>query len=128
MSNDTYTGNYTLDDYASSTVALIDALKLDKPNILGVSLGSLITQTVAVNYGSDVTNVVLCDTLLMGKGILAVPNPISGSNVFVAAQVNSLKALSHNSLPPIQNSNEGNLYSYKVCLSRGRMISTSLFQ
>ena len=85
MSNDSYTGNYTLDDYASSTVDLIAALNLGTPDILGTSLGSLITQTIVVNHSSAVTHAVLGDTALTGPGLLTIPNPVSTSNVFVAA-------------------------------------------
>ncbi len=86
MSNDTYTGNYTLMDYASSTVDLIEALELDTPDILGTSLGSLIVQTIVVNYPSAVTHVILGDTALTGAGLLTIPDPVSASNAFVASQ------------------------------------------
>ena len=86
MSTDSYTGNYTLDDYASSTVDLINALGLSTPNILGASLGSLITQTIVVNYGSEVSHAILCDTALMGAGLQSIPDPLNSSNVFVQAQ------------------------------------------
>ena len=85
MSTDTYTGNYTLDDYATSTVGLIAALRLGNPDVLGVSLGSLIAQTIAVNYGTDASHIVLSNTALTGIGLLDVPDPASASNVFVAA-------------------------------------------
>ena len=85
LSTDTYTGNYTLDDYASSTVDLIAALKMGNPDVLGVSLGSLIAQSIAVNYRDDVSHIVLSDTALTGIGLLDVPDPVSASNVFVAA-------------------------------------------
>ncbi len=86
MSNDTYTGNYTLVDYASSTVDLIEALELDTPDILGTSLGSLIVQTILVNYPSTVMHAILGDTALTGAGLLTIPDPVSASNVFVASQ------------------------------------------
>ena len=50
------------DDYADSTVDLIDALGLDQPDILGWSLGGFIALTIAVNYGKNVHNVVVADT------------------------------------------------------------------
>ena len=58
---------------------------MGNPDVLGVSLGSLIAQTIAVNYGADVSHIVLSDTALMGIGLLDVPDPVSASNVFVAA-------------------------------------------
>ena len=85
MSNDTYTGNYTLDDYAISTVDLMAALKLDTPDVLGTSLGSLIAQTIVVNHSSAVTHAVLGDTALTGAGLSTIPNPVSANIVFVAA-------------------------------------------
>lgn len=86
MSNDTYTGNYTLMDYASSTKDFIEALELDTPDILGTSLGSLIVQTILVNYPSVVMHAILGDTALTGAGLLTVPDPVSAGNVFVASQ------------------------------------------
>lgn len=64
---------------------LIAALKLGIPDVLGTSLGSLIAQAIAVNYPSNVAHIVFGDTALTGIGLLAVPDPVSTGNVFVAA-------------------------------------------
>lgn len=52
----------TVQGYASSTVALIQALGLDRPDILGTSFGGFVVLTIAVNFGSMVNHVVLGDT------------------------------------------------------------------
>jgi pimeloyl-ACP methyl ester carboxylesterase len=66
-------------------VDLIGALKLTTPDILGSSLGSLISQAIAVNYASAVSHIILSDTALLGSGLLTIPDPVNASNVFVQA-------------------------------------------
>ena len=49
-------------DYAESTVDLIDALKLEQPDILGWSLGGYITLSLVETYPDMINRVVLADT------------------------------------------------------------------
>jgi pimeloyl-ACP methyl ester carboxylesterase len=45
---------YTLDDMADDTVGLLDALKLDKAHICGISMGGAIAQTISFRHPSRV--------------------------------------------------------------------------
>ena len=67
-------------------MGLIEALRLETPDVIGVSLGSLIAQTVAVNYRWAVTHVILSDTALMGAGLLTISDPPDPDSVFDTAQ------------------------------------------
>jgi len=46
--------DYSLDDMADDVVALADALGIDRFHLLGISLGGMIAQLVAVRHGSRV--------------------------------------------------------------------------
>jgi pimeloyl-ACP methyl ester carboxylesterase len=50
----------TIDAMADQTSALIDALGLKRPNVLGWSMGSMIAQALAVRHPSRVRRLVLC--------------------------------------------------------------------
>ena len=45
---------YVIDDMAADTAALIDALGLDRPHVVGASLGGMIAQNLAANYPDNV--------------------------------------------------------------------------
>ncbi len=45
---------YVLDDMAADAIGLLDALKIDSAHILGVSMGGMIVQLMAADYGSRV--------------------------------------------------------------------------
>lgn len=50
----------TIDEMASQTSALISALGLGKPDVLGWSMGSMIAQALAVLHPAQVSRLVLC--------------------------------------------------------------------
>lgn len=56
--------SYTVDDMANDTLALIEHLKLDKPHILGHSMGTAIAQTIAKNHPDKIDKVVLANGLV----------------------------------------------------------------
>lgn len=64
---------------------LIAAVTLGTVDNLGVSLGSFIAQTAAVNYPSTVAHIIFSNTALTGEGLIKLPDPVSASNIFVAA-------------------------------------------
>jgi pimeloyl-ACP methyl ester carboxylesterase len=47
---------------ADDTIGLMDHLAIEKANILGVSMGGMIAQEIAINYPSRVTRLVLAST------------------------------------------------------------------
>jgi pimeloyl-ACP methyl ester carboxylesterase len=49
---------YTYDDMAADVIGLLDALGIEKAHILGVSMGGMIAQTIAINYPSRVWSLI----------------------------------------------------------------------
>jgi 3-oxoadipate enol-lactonase len=54
--------SYTVKTMADDTVGLIDYLGIDKAHIMGVSLGGMIAQEVAINYPERVRKLILVST------------------------------------------------------------------
>lgn len=57
--SDKPTGPYTMRTMADDTIGLMDYLDIDKAHILGVSMGGMIAQEVAINYPKRVRKLVL---------------------------------------------------------------------
>jgi pimeloyl-ACP methyl ester carboxylesterase len=53
---------YSMELFADDLVALVDALKLDKPSICGISMGGMVAQAYAVKYRHQLRALVLADT------------------------------------------------------------------
>ncbi|GAA2215354.1 alpha/beta hydrolase [Nonomuraea monospora] len=54
LAGDASSASYTLSDMASDTVGLLDALGLDSAHLVGVSLGGMIAQTMAIEHPARV--------------------------------------------------------------------------
>lgn len=61
----------TIDAMADQTSALIDALRLGRPNVLGWSMGGMIAQALAVRHPAQVNRLVLCATFPGTGGAVA---------------------------------------------------------
>jgi 3-oxoadipate enol-lactonase len=55
-------GAYTLELLAEDVVALLDALGIDQAHWVGLSMGGMIGQNVALNYPKRLKSLALCDT------------------------------------------------------------------
>jgi 3-oxoadipate enol-lactonase len=55
-------GAYTLDLLAEDAVALLDALSIDTVHFVGLSIGGMIGQGLALNHGDRLKSLTLCDT------------------------------------------------------------------
>jgi len=63
--------------FADDTSALMDALGIPKANVLGLSMGGMIAQELALNYPEKVKKLVLCSTFCGArKGVLPPPQPV----------------------------------------------------
>ena len=69
---DTSGAVYTLDDMADDTVSLLDALGLDSAHLVGVSMGGMIAQTVAILHPARVRSLV---SIMSTTGDPAVGQP-----------------------------------------------------
>jgi 3-oxoadipate enol-lactonase len=55
-------GAYTLELLAEDAVALLDALRIDTVHFVGLSIGGMIGQGLALNHGDRLESLTLCDT------------------------------------------------------------------
>jgi len=61
--SDKPSGPYTMRAMADDTIGLMDHLGVDKAHILGLSMGGMITQELAINYPERVRKLVLASTI-----------------------------------------------------------------
>jgi pimeloyl-ACP methyl ester carboxylesterase len=83
----------TIQEMANQTSALIDTLRLGKPDVLGWSMGGMIAQALAVLHPAQVRRLVLCATY-PGNGQAVAPSAaakLAGSD-FPANQGNAFTA------------------------------------
>lgn len=102
--------DYRLDVFASDAAAIIDQLGLDRPHVMGYSLGARITATLASKEGSKLNRIILAgngynmvdggfDSSAIRDGLLAesasaAPTEIGkGFRAFAEATKSDLKAL-----------------------------------
>jgi pimeloyl-ACP methyl ester carboxylesterase len=63
---------------ADDTIALLDALNIERPHVLGISMGGMISQEIAINYPQRVNGLVLgCTTCGPAHGIMATPETMA---------------------------------------------------
>ena len=55
-------GAYTFDELAADVIGLLDALKIDTAHFVGLSIGGMIGQCLALNYADRLQSLTLCDT------------------------------------------------------------------
>ncbi|MFP4160306.1 MAG: 3-oxoadipate enol-lactonase [Desulfobacterales bacterium] len=55
-------GDYTMEMLADDAAALLDALEIEKAHFMGISLGGMIGQTLALSHPERLLSLVLCDT------------------------------------------------------------------
>jgi pimeloyl-ACP methyl ester carboxylesterase len=68
------TKKFSISQFANDTVGLLDALKIEKGDILGSSMGSFIVQEIALMYPNRIDNVILAPSGCGGKES-APPSP-----------------------------------------------------
>ncbi len=71
--SDITSGPYTLDLLADDVIGLLDALKIDRVHFVGLSIGGMIGQSLALNHAHRLRSLTLCDTASM---ILQEAQPI----------------------------------------------------
>ena len=63
---------YLIDDMAADTAALIDALELKRPHVVGASMGGMIAQNLAANYPAKVASLT---SIMSTTGRRSLPKP-----------------------------------------------------
>ena len=63
---------YLIDDMAADTAALIDALELKRPHVVGASMGGMIAQNLAANYPEKVSSLT---SIMSTTGRRSLPKP-----------------------------------------------------
>ncbi len=86
-------GTFSIDAMADQTSALIDTLRLGRPDVLGWSMGGMIAQALAVRHPAQVRRLVLCATY-PGTGQAVMPSlaAIQAGSDFPANQSSALGA------------------------------------
>ena len=51
--------NFTIDQFAADNVGLLDALKINKSDVLGHSMGGMIAQQLTLNYSDKVDDLII---------------------------------------------------------------------
>jgi pimeloyl-ACP methyl ester carboxylesterase len=77
-------GNLTITSYGESTLELIAALELDRPDVMGWSLGGFIALWMATNAGEAINHVLLASTGSLGKGF--IPGSALFSEIFLLVE------------------------------------------
>ena len=70
-------GKVTMPLYASDVIALMDLLGIEKAHLLGISMGGMIAQQVAVSYPNRVSKLILGATTCSSKLIRKNPRIVS---------------------------------------------------
>jgi pimeloyl-ACP methyl ester carboxylesterase len=60
--SDPVAGDYTMDQLAADVAAIIEALGIGQMHLIGLSIGGMIGQAFAINYGTKLKSLMLCDT------------------------------------------------------------------
>jgi 3-oxoadipate enol-lactonase len=61
-SSDVTPGPYTLELLAEDVIGLLDALNIDRVHFVGLSIGGMIGQSLALNHANRLRSLALCDT------------------------------------------------------------------
>ncbi len=85
-------GTLTIGKMAQQTNALIRYLHLNKPDVLGWSMGGMIAQALAINYPNDVNHLILAATL-PGNGHATSPSMSTVAQLTNTSASNALNLL-----------------------------------
>jgi len=64
---------YSIKGMADDTVGLMDALKIERAHVLGISMGGFIAQELVLNYPERIEKLVLCSTMCHGSKAIPIP-------------------------------------------------------
>jgi len=67
---------YTMEMFATDTVGLLDALDIESAHILGISMGGLIGQQIALSHPEKVRSLILVSTHFGGPNHIPIPDNV----------------------------------------------------
>ncbi|MFW9887423.1 MAG: alpha/beta fold hydrolase [Candidatus Thorarchaeota archaeon] len=82
---------YSIRMFADDTVGLIDALGIEKAHILGISMGGLIAQQIAISYPERVRSLILVATHFGGPNHIPIPDKIQALLIALPTETISLE-------------------------------------
>ena len=82
---------YTIEMFANDTVGLMEALDIENAHILGVSMGGLIAQQIAISYPEKVRSLVLVSTHFGGPNHIPIDNKTRALLVALPTETISLE-------------------------------------
>ncbi|MFW9833226.1 MAG: alpha/beta fold hydrolase [Candidatus Thorarchaeota archaeon] len=82
---------YTMEMMAADTVGLMDALGVDRAHILGISMGGLIGQQIALSYPEKVRSLILVSTHFGGPNHIPIPDNVVALLVALPTETISYK-------------------------------------
>ena len=89
--------NFSIDQFANDGKGLLDALKINKSDILGYSMGGMIAQKLALNYPGKVDDLIIYASYCGGNQSFA-PNPeILNQLTNLSASADDIKKRIHSS-------------------------------
>ena len=69
---------FTISQMADDTIGLMDALGMDRADVMGVSMGGMIAQELALSYPERVNKLVLCVTFCGGENTVYTSKEVLG--------------------------------------------------
>jgi 3-oxoadipate enol-lactonase len=73
--SDPVAGDYTMDQLASDTAAVVDALGFRQVHYIGLSIGGMLGQAFALNHGAKLKSMMLCDTMREANSVAPLADP-----------------------------------------------------
>jgi pimeloyl-ACP methyl ester carboxylesterase len=94
--------SYLIDDMAADTAALIDALGLKRPHVVGASMGGMIAQNLAANYPDKVATLtsIMSTTGRRSRAIMQPPAKRGDTQGAIDRMVHVFNVISSKTYPP----------------------------
>jgi len=82
---------YTMEMFAADTVGLLDALDIKNAHILGVSMGGMIAQQIAISYPEKVRSLIIGSSHFGGPNHVPIPDRIQALLIALPTETISLE-------------------------------------
>jgi len=86
---------FTIRLMADDAAALLDALGIEHAHVMGISMGGMIAEELAVNYPEKVDKLILASTYCGGEKSVSVPDKAANTIMEIGAEVEKRGAWDH---------------------------------